>query len=326
MTNAPFRYLCRLLNRDAVLYTEMIVDRSLALTNASSRYLVRSVGDSPVVAQLGGCQFQYIQKAAEMCQQAEFDEININMGCPSSSVQHGAFGAVLMLDPKFPDVIRLLKKTVDIPVSIKCRIGVDAHDSPEFLSSFVANMCDAGIDTFIIHARKALLGRNPKENRTIPPLDYDAVYRIKKEFPHIRIILNGGLKTLQSVRTYSDDFHGIMIGRAIRDNPFFLRLCSQRHSECELQERKKLCLAYADYAEKEFIKGLYSVRTLLNPLMNMFASTHLSSLWRCHLLNNHGCQTPKSLVESSITAIETAMLSNERQFIIQNKDTSRHLA
>lgn len=222
-TDRHCRGLFRQLSRQARLYTEMLTIGAL-LHGDTDRYLGFDPQEHPVAVQLGGSDPQELAACARLTQQRGYDEINLNCGCPSDRVQSGRFGACLMLDPGLvARCVAAMVDTVAIPVTVKCRIGVDDQDGYDALADFVATVAAAGCDTFVVHARKAWLkGLSPKENREIPPLDYPTVYRLKAEFPHLKIVLNGGIRDLASARIHLAQVDGVMLGREAYDNPGLL--------------------------------------------------------------------------------------------------------
>lgn len=221
-TDRHCRYFHRMLSQHAVLYTEMITTG--ALIYGQGDYLAFNEEEHPVVVQLGGSDPDAMAKSALMCQQRGYDAININVGCPSDRVQNGMFGACLMAQPKLvAECVQAMRAVVDIPVTVKTRIGIDDQDSYQFLVDFVGTIADAGCQDFIIHARKAWLsGLSPKENREIPPLDYPRVYQLKQDFPALQIALNGGVKTVADCLTHLQHVDGVMVGREAYTNPLLL--------------------------------------------------------------------------------------------------------
>lgn len=225
VTNRYFRYLMRLLTRKTTLYTEMTTPGAV-LENPE---LVMPFHDAehPVVYQLGGRDPELLGKAAEACATAGYDEINVNCGCPSPRVQTASFGAALMLEP---EVVRQgcyeMTRRVQIPVTVKCRLGVDGQDSYEALSKFVGTVSTSGVRHFIVHARTAILTSKikPLDNLRIPPLRYDWVMKLKADFPELLFSINGGFKQHEDIRDYLDKgLHGVMLGRKIMDDPWFIR-------------------------------------------------------------------------------------------------------
>ncbi|RPI63030.1 MAG: tRNA dihydrouridine(20/20a) synthase DusA, partial [Lysobacterales bacterium] len=214
-TDRHLRYLLRLLAPHARLYTEMITARALVRGDAE-RLLRFDAAEHPVALQLGGSEPGELAKAARLGEDAGYDEINLNVGCPSDRVQAGCFGAALMLEPKrVADCVRAMRAAVAVPVTVKTRLGVDHHDSYEFVRDFVGEVAAAGCATFIVHARKAWLsGLSPRENREIPPLDYARVHRLKRELPELTVVINGGFVTLEDSVAQLAQLDGVMIGRA----------------------------------------------------------------------------------------------------------------
>ena len=181
--------------------------------------------EHPVGVQLGGSNINDLVECSKKCEQYGYDEINLNVGCPSDRVQKGRFGACLMLEPELvAECLNNMKNAVEIPVSIKCRLGVDNNESYDFLYNFISIVKKSGINIFIIHARNGILkGLSPRQNRNIPPLKYDYVYKLKKDFPDLEIIINGGIKNLQQSSDHLKKVDGVMIGRSAYENPFMLK-------------------------------------------------------------------------------------------------------
>ncbi len=220
-TDRHCRYLHRLLSRETLLYTEMVT--APALVRGGALHLLEySPQEHPVALQLGGSDPEELAQAARLGADAGYDEINLNCGCPSDRVQSGTFGAVLMREPaRVADCVAAMREAVDVDVTVKCRIGVDDQDPQEVLPEFLTQIRAAGCDRVTIHARKAWLqGLSPKENRDIPPLDYDLVHRMKGEFPDMHVSINGGITSLNEARAHLDaGLDGVMIGRAAYHQP-----------------------------------------------------------------------------------------------------------
>lgn len=217
------RYFLRLITRRAVLYTEMITTGAL-LYGDPERHLAFDAAEHPVACQLGGSDPNHLAQSAQLVADAGYDEVNLNVGCPSDRVQSGRFGACLMADPALVrDCVAAMRDAVDIPVTVKSRIGIDGQESYEDLSRFVETVSESGCDTFIVHARIAVLGGlSPKQNREIPPLKYDVVHRLKADFPSHSISINGGVTTLSDAASHLDYLDGVMIGRAAYQDPYCL--------------------------------------------------------------------------------------------------------
>lgn len=222
-TDRHCRYFLRLLSPDVLLYTEMVTAAALTHGDAD-RLLEFRAEEHPVALQLGGSDPAMLAAAAQLGAQAGYDEINLNIGCPSPRVQSGSFGACLMAEPQLvADCVRAMAEVVDVPVTVKTRIGIDDQDSYQFLQDFVATVADGGCEVFVIHARKALLsGLSPKENRQAPPLIFERAYRIKREFPHLSIAVNGGIDSTEQLGAHLGKLDGVMIGRHVYHHPFWL--------------------------------------------------------------------------------------------------------
>ena len=222
-TDRHERYFLRLISRRALLYTEMVTTGAL-LHGDSERLLAFNAAEHPLAVQLGGSEPAAMAACARMAEERGYDEVNMNVGCPSERVSSGAFGACLMAEPRtVAACVEAMQTAVFIPVTVKTRIGVDERDSYAHLAHFVDTVAAAGCRTFIVHARKAWLkGLSPKENRSVPSLRYEVVYRLKHDFPDLQIVLNGGVTTLEQARLHLAQVDGVMMGREIYHNPFIL--------------------------------------------------------------------------------------------------------
>ena len=222
-TDRHCRHLHRLLSRHTLLYTEMVTTGAL-LHGDVPRHLRFGEAEHPVALQLGGSEPADLAQAARLGAQWGYDEINLNCGCPSERVQRGAFGACLMREPRLvADGVRAMRDAVDLPVTVKHRIGIDREDSYGFVRDFVGTVADAGCRVFIVHARNAWLkGLSPKENREIPPLRYERVYQLKRDFPHLTIVLNGGVTTDEQIAEHLRHVDGVMLGREAYHHPWMM--------------------------------------------------------------------------------------------------------
>jgi len=222
-TDRHCRYFHRLLSRNALLYTEMVTTGALIHGDAE-RFLRYQSAEHPIALQLGGSDPDALAHCSRMAQDHGYDEVNLNVGCPSDRVQNNMIGACLMAHPQLvAECLERMQSAVSIPVTVKHRLGIDDMDSYEELHQFVDTVRSSGCKTFIIHARKAILkGLSPKENRDIPPLKYDWVYRIKQAFPELEIIINGGIKSLEECETHLEHVDGVMVGREAYQNPYSL--------------------------------------------------------------------------------------------------------
>jgi len=223
-TDIHDRYLMRLITKKSFLYTEMVTTGAIIHGNATHQLDFNKSIESPVALQLGGSNPDELAKCSEIAESMGYDEINLNLGCPSERVQKGSFGACLMIEPKLVQrCLNAMKQSVSIPVTAKCRTGIDKIEDYDFLQSFVEGIANQNIATIIIHARNAILkGLSPRQNRTIPPLKYDYVYRIKEDFPELEIIINGGIDSLTEAKDHLQNVDGVMLGRAPYDNPMML--------------------------------------------------------------------------------------------------------
>ena len=281
-TDRHARFLYRLISADAVLYTEMVTSKALLHGNRASLLRFNSE-EHPVVLQVGGSDPDEMVNAANLAQEAGYDEVNINVGCPSDRVQSGAFGACLMKRPEtVAECVRQMNKSVDLPVTVKVRTGVDDADSYDQLKDFISNVNEAGCSTFVVHARKAWLkGLSPKQNRDIPPLDYDRVYQLKQDFPKLQIIINGGITSVEQVMRHLQYVDGVMLGREITRNPWLLadlqHLIIQNGSE--LPQRSDVQKIYALYIKQELQSGT-SMHALVKPLFGLYCGQQGAKSWR----------------------------------------------
>ena len=228
-TDRHCRMFHRQLSARALLYTEMVTAQAI-IHGDQMRLLGFSADEQPVALQIGGSDPDQLATAAKIGADAGYVEINLNVGCPSDRVQSGRFGACLMAEPDLvAECVSAMRDAVDVPVTVKNRIGIDEQTPDEVLPDFMAKVSSAGCKTFIIHARKAWLdGLSPKDNRTIPPLDYDLVYRMKQQFPHLEIIINGGIETMMDTMKHCTHVDGVMLGREAYSNPYVLADVDQR--------------------------------------------------------------------------------------------------
>jgi len=260
-TDRHCRYFHRLLSPRARLYTEMVTSAAL-VRGGQLRLLEHSQQEHPVALQLGGSDPDELARAAVFGAQAGYDEINLNVGCPSDRVQSGRFGACLMLEPALVgQCVRAMRTAVEAggytaPVTVKCRIGVDDQDAYADLQRFTETMIDVGVDVLVVHARKAWLqGLSPKENREVPPLDYDRVYRLKQEFAGLTVVINGGITTVQQVREHLQSVDGVMLGRAAYHDPYLLaELEASLYGE-PLPPREMVLEHLRPYVEAELARG-----------------------------------------------------------------------
>ncbi|HEX7814324.1 tRNA dihydrouridine(20/20a) synthase DusA [Dyella sp.] len=255
-TDRHCRYFHRLLSPRARLYTEMVTSAAL-VRGRQLRLLEHSQQEHPVALQLGGSDPRELAEAARLGAVAGYDEINLNVGCPSDRVQSGKFGACLMREPDLVgDCVRAMRDAVDVPVTVKCRIGVDDQDEYADLQHFTETMIAAGVTILVVHARKAWLqGLSPKENREIPPLDYDRVYRLKHEFPGLTVVINGGITGVEAVLEHLEHVDGVMLGRAAYHDPYVLAKVEAVLYGEPLPARDEVLLRMRPYVEAELARG-----------------------------------------------------------------------
>lgn len=297
-TYSHFRVFMRLLAPNAVLYTEM--QTTGAVLNNPKRALPFDAMEHPIVLQLGGSNPAALAECARMAQEAGYDEVNLNLGCPSDKVQAGQFGACLMSESaRVAECISAIKKAVTIPVTAKTRIGIDHQDSYEFFSNFARCLVDAGSDKLIVHARKAWLnGLNPKQNRTIPPVNYDYVYRLKSELSHVPVIINGNISTITEVKDHLAVVDGVMLGRLACDNPYAIaRIHHEIYSNLPLLKRSELMLHYLPYIEKQHQLG-ESLSLLIKPIFNLAHGMPGASQWKQYLMRAIQQKSTSGLSES----------------------------
>lgn len=287
-TDRHCRYFHRLMTRHTRLYTEMITAE--ALLHGDRDYLLGfDHTEHPVAIQLGGSDPVKLKEAAKIGAGYGYDEINLNVGCPSDRVQSGAFGACLMREPDLvAECISAMAAAVKVPVTVKCRIGVDDQNPEETLPSFVESVSDAGCKVFIIHARKAWLqGLSPKENRTIPPLDYELVARMKASRNDLSIILNGGIETVQQSVGHLERFDGVMLGRAAYGAPYLLSqvdaMLFDDHSEAI--SRQDVVRAMSIYVKDAFERGVRP-HTITRHMLGLFHGAPGARAWRRFLSEN----------------------------------------
>jgi len=281
-TDRHCRYFLRLFSPRVRLYTEMIVAQAI-LRGDPGRLLGFDPAEHPVALQLGGSVPGMLADAAAIGASYGYDEINLNVGCPSDRVQNATFGACLMLRPRqVGDCVRVMQAAVTIPVTVKCRIGIDDHDDWEFLRKFVAVIADAGCRTVIVHARKAVLkGLSPKQNREVPPLDYARAWRVKQEFPELTVVVNGGLRTVPQVTGQLDQVDGVMLGREAYHNPFLLPALHRAvHDDGFLTpDVESVVASMQSYAERQVAAGT-PLRSITRHMLGLFNGRTGARAWR----------------------------------------------
>ncbi|MYH89410.1 MAG: tRNA dihydrouridine(20/20a) synthase DusA [Gammaproteobacteria bacterium] len=287
ITDRHCRAFLRLFSRRARLYTQMVVTGAI-IHGDRERFLGFDGSEHPVAIQLGGSDPGELARCARLAEARGYDEVNLNVGCPSDRVRQGLFGACLMAKPELvADCVAMMKRTVAVPVTVKTRIGIDDRDSYGALSYFIRINAEAGCEHFIIHARKAWLkGLSPKENRTIPPLKYDTVYRLKADFPHLRFTLNGGVTDLGQAGEHLGKVDGVMMGRQAYLDPWLLSdvdgTLFGEHWPDRPSSRLDIVARYLPYIERELSRGVY-LRHMTRHMLQLFHGEPGAKSWRRHL-------------------------------------------
>ena len=285
-TDMHDRYLLRLISKKVFLYTEMVTTGAI-LYGKCFHQLEFNKEEHPVAIQLGGSDVDDLVKSAKIAEDYGYDEINLNVGCPSDRVQKGRFGACLMLEPDHvAECLNAMQTNVKVPVTIKCRLGVDHHEDYEFLYNFVNIVQDAGIKHFIIHARNGILkGLSPRQNRHIPPLKYDYVYQLKKDFSNLNITINGGIKTIDECKDHLKYVDGVMIGRAAYENPFLIKdIDTELYGiESNINSKKSILNQYLDYVEDKLQEG-HDLSRMMKHLFGLSRGDKFAKTFRIKIL------------------------------------------
>ena len=281
-TDRHYRQLARLLSRRARLYTEMVVAAAL-LRGPTARLLEHGVEEHPLALQLGGSDRRELATAARIGESAGYDEINLNVGCPSDRVQAGRFGACLIAEPALvADCVAAMVDAVSVPVTVKTRLGVDDIDSYEHLADLIARIRDAGCRVLLLHARKAILNLDTRANRNIPPLDYARVHRVKRDFPDLCVVLNGGLGSLEDSAAQLAQVDGVMLGRAAYERPLLLQEVDARLfgvASRPPMSAEELIEAFMPYLAREFARGT-PLRMVTRHLCGLFHGQPGAREWR----------------------------------------------
>ncbi len=289
-TDRHERYLLRLISPRTRLYTEMVTTGALVYGDHRQRLLAFDASEHPVVLQLGGNEAADLAGCARMAEREGYDEVNMNVGCPSDRVQSGRFGACLMLEPqRVADCVRAMLDAVTIPITVKCRIGVDEQEDYESFAAFAQTIQDAGCETVIVHARKAWLsGLSPKQNRDIPPLRYDYVYRLKQDLPDLKIIINGGITDPISVAEHLAGCDGVMIGRAAYQTPMLLAEFEHAvfgNDANTLTDPFVVLERYMAYVETQLSQDVY-LKNMARHALGLFHARPGAKSWRRYLSEN----------------------------------------
>ena len=287
-TDRHDRFFLRLISRHALLYTEMVTTGAV-LHGDRERLLGFDRAEHPVAVQLGGSEPAELAEAARIAEGFGYDEVNLNVGCPSDRVQSGRFGACLMLEPDLvARCVEAMRAAVSVPVTVKCRIGVDEQEPEEALPAMARAVREAGCETLIVHARKAWLqGLSPKENRDIPPLDYPLVYRLKEAMPEMEIIINGGIATLDEVEAHLAHVDGTMLGRAAYQNPYVLAEIDARvYGDARPPlSRHEVLEAFLPYVQRELAQGTH-LHAMSRHILGLFQGQPGARAFRRHISEN----------------------------------------
>ena len=302
-TDRHCRYFMRLISEQAVLYTEMITTGAI-LYGDTDYHLAMNSEEHPVALQLGGSDPTDLAKACVLASHYDYAEINLNCGCPSDRVQNGMFGAVMMKNAQITaDCVAAMQHAVDLPVTVKHRIGVDDFDSYEFLCEFVETLAATGCTTFLVHARKAWLkGLSPKQNREIPELNYDLVYQLKKDYPQLEIIINGGVTDLAQSQQHLQQLDGVMVGREAYTNPYLLATVDQQiyGSEAPVKSRQKIAEEFLQYVDNELAKGT-KLQAMTRHILGLFHGMPGARQYRRHISEN--AYKPDASIDVLTTAL-----------------------
>lgn len=297
-TYTHFRVFMRMLAPQALLYTDMQTPG--AIINNPSRALDFHTMEQPLALQLGGSDLKALVECAQIAEKRGFTEVNLNLGCPSDRVQAGRFGACLMAEPEHvAECITAMKQAVTIPVTAKTRIGIDTQDSYDFFAAFAHKLVDAGCDKLIVHARKAWLhGLNPKQNRTIPPLHYDYVYKIKQELSSIPVVINGGINEIDEIMQHLEHVDGVMLGRLACQHPYAIaEIHHAMYPHIPLLKRSVILQHYVDYAQPMYEKNV-PVSLLLKPIFSLAHGLAGARAWKNQLMTIQQSKNREGLIKA----------------------------
>lgn len=287
-TDRHARHFLRLISKHTLLYTEMVTTGAI-LNGPRESLLKYHSAEHPLALQLGGSEPAELAECAKIAEEAGFDEVNLNVGCPSDRVKQGRFGACLMAEPDLVAAcVDAMQLRISLPVTVKCRTGIDEMEEYSALDTFVSRIAETGCTTFIVHARNAWLqGLSPKQNREIPPLKYDFVYRLKQEHPQLNITINGGIKTLESTRQHLEHVDGVMLGREAYHNPYLLSEVDQKFYDTNetVLSRHEIIDAFIPYIEDELASGA-ALHSMTRHIHGLFLGCPNAKAWRRYLSEN----------------------------------------
>jgi len=286
-TDRHERYFLRLISKNVLLYTEMVVDE--AINRGDKKKLLEfNINEKPVALQLGGSSPKLLAEASQIGEDFGYDEINLNLGCPSKKVEKNKFGACLMKEPNLvADCLSKMQSATKLPVTIKTRIGYDNVEDYENFYNFISTLRDTGVKTFIIHSRKAILGKfTPKQNLNIPPLKYDYVYNLKKDFPNEEIIINGGITSIDEIKSHLTKTDGVMIGRAAYHTPYLLaEIEKEIFNNDDVPSRQEIIENLIPYIREEVKKGT-RLNQIMRHTLGLFHGQAGASYWKRYLSKN----------------------------------------
>jgi len=306
-TDRHARYFLRLITKHTLLYTEMVTTGAL-LHGDRTRFLRYHATEHPLALQLGGSDPGALAQCTAIAEAAGFDEVNLNVGCPSDRVKSGHFGACLMAQPELvADCVVAMTADTSIPVTVKCRVGIDEMESYQAFEYFISTVADAGCKIFIVHARKAWLkGLSPKQNREIPPLKYDYVHRLKNERPDLTIVINGGIKTIESVQQQLQHVDGVMIGREAYHNPYILASVDRdiyKDENAVMKSREEIVFQLCDYIDVELADGV-PLHSISRHILGLFQGCRGAKAWRRYLSeNSHRSDADSGVVRAALTRV-----------------------
>jgi len=305
-TDRHCRYFLRRVAPRVRLYTEMIATAAL-LHGDRERLLAYDASEHPLAVQLGGSEPDELARCARWAEQAGYDEVNLNVGCPSDRVQSGRFGACLMLEPeRVADCVRAMRESVSIPVTVKCRTGVDEQDSYAVLVTFVAGLVDAGLAELTVHARKAWLqGLSPKQNRELPSLDYARVYRLKQDFPQLPVYINGGITGAVAVAEQLERVDGVMLGRAAYHDPWVLVAVETLFDTAvaDRTTRRQVVHAMLPYVEREMLRGV-RLQQITRHMLGLFQGQPGARAWRRYISEHaHRAGAGPEVLEAALSCV-----------------------
>ncbi len=311
-TDRHARYFLRLITEHSLLYTEMVNTGALLHNRQKvgdqKRLLAFHAAEHPLALQLGGSDPKALAQCALMAEDAGFDEVNLNVGCPSDRVKSGNFGACLMASPELvADCVSTMQKKVSVPVTVKCRIGIDDMETYQAFENFISVVAESGCETFIVHARKAWLqGLSPKQNREIPPLKYDFVHRLKSEKSALTIVINGGIKTTETVQQQLQYVDGVMVGREAYHNPYLLASVDKdiyKDESAYIKTREEIIHKMCDYIDAEQKEGV-ALHSMTRHILGLFQGCRGAKSWRRYLSeNSHHSDADSSVVKAALNLV-----------------------